>query len=377
MDYRSFFIITQPGIEDITLQELHSNNESYQLGLIDIKKTQGGIEFKASYENGHRLNYLLKSATRILLRITEFKCRDLPKLFNKLKKINWIEYTFSEELEFKVSCAKSRLIHTKKIEESAQKAVAFYFKAQPLAKKKREKAKYIKFKFHIRIQDDLLTLSFDTTGNRLDYRSDKASFQGHAPIRDNLAYACLKSYQNYFEDSTHELDLLDPMCGSATFLKEALDFNKKNNERDYSFEVLNIAIDPFRKLPAAPKKLFKSITGSELNKETVKQVNLKSPELKITENDFFNIKEFAKPTIIISNPPYGDRISNKSATKKEFLDKIIAHAKSIKNLQGFSFVYPDLDIKKEKDNSKFKFRKGIRFSNGGIKVVTYEFKRKL
>jgi putative N6-adenine-specific DNA methylase len=83
MDYRIFLIIP-PGLEDLAFAELMS-----KCPLDNITQMKGGIELTADLDWIVKAHTLLKIPTRLLMRITEFKVRDFPKLHQKFTSFKW------------------------------------------------------------------------------------------------------------------------------------------------------------------------------------------------------------------------------------------------------------------------------------------------
>ena len=65
------------------------------------------------------------------MRVTEFKVRDFPKLFNKVKKFNWSDYLYKDDIELKVTLKESRIIHSGRAENSIRKGLDAWLKGNP------------------------------------------------------------------------------------------------------------------------------------------------------------------------------------------------------------------------------------------------------
>ena len=103
-----FYLVISPGLEEISLNEIGNKWVNFfpDEKVPEIKKIVGGLELTLSLEKGVLLNQILKIPTRILLRLKEFKCRDLPKLYNKIKNIDWAPFLSEAPTSLKVSCRK-------------------------------------------------------------------------------------------------------------------------------------------------------------------------------------------------------------------------------------------------------------------------------
>ncbi len=345
---RQFYLNCPIGFEFLLKQEIQLKH-----GHLDIQIHKGGVLVNTELSNGLNFNHTLKIPTRVLLRIKEQKCRDLPKLYKILKKINWKEYLKQENIEFKVSAHKSRLIHTSKIEQTAISALNDYFKANQI----KESIKLVNVPnqlVFLRIDEDHLTISLDTSGKRLDERVPKR-YRGHASIRETYASALLLFL---LEDKEHQYNLLDPMCGSCTFLIEAKNFWQANKSRTYSYQNW---ISPSISSHMEMNNLWKirKFTGVEQDKEVHHKIENKMDFTLFQGNAFKRIDH--QDQIIISNPPYGKRIKIKNDRKSYFNNLIATYQKNY-TPKKMGLIIP-FDIAKD-----IKCERHLSFNQNGIKV---------
>lgn len=314
-----FFLVCPIGLEYLLENEIEVkyphffNSES----LLSITKAQGGIEIECPMENGLRLNQIIRSCSKILLRIKRQKCRDLPKLYNIIRKINWKTYFNQEHINFNITAKKSRLIHTKRIEDSATNALVDYFNANKIKASIKEKFADAPIQtLFLRFFDDELTISLDTSGDLLHIRGDR-SFRGHASLRENIAHLLLlKLFENL--DQGKAYNLIDPMCGTGTFLQEALKFNAPN-ERDFNYNYLNIApLEPLQ-VTQAIKSLDLKLFGLDIDSEIIENNRVRT-DIHFEQQDLFHPKQLEGNNLVIMNPPYGKRIQISGDKKKFFLD---------------------------------------------------------
>ena len=116
-----FFIICPLGFEEIQRLEIIKWSEHLKIEFSEIKKMKGGLEIQTNSMNFVQMIPYLKVATRVLLRISSFKVRDFPKLFNKVKKFDWGSYLYkSDDIRIQVTLKKSRLIHSTRAKESIE-----------------------------------------------------------------------------------------------------------------------------------------------------------------------------------------------------------------------------------------------------------------
>ena len=114
LNAQSFFLVAVPGLEDLVRAELR---EWYP----DLEATveHGGVSLHAPLSVGLGLNFALKTPTRILWRIADFRVRDFPKLYNKISLLPWNDWLVPDaQLDIQVATRLSRLKIKKRIEES-------------------------------------------------------------------------------------------------------------------------------------------------------------------------------------------------------------------------------------------------------------------
>lgn len=295
---KKVYLIIPPGLEDLALKEIQM-----KLPVVNYQITKGGIEVDVDLEWIARAHLLLKIPTRLLLRLTEFKVRDFPKLYQKMVSFRWNEFLSHPEPQFEISASKSRLNHTGRIEETVRKALSEAQRHQPLSLDWKKK-NYPSQTFYLRFHDDLLTMSLDLTGEPL-YKRGVQVIKGEAPLRENFAAAFVLEL---FEGLTTPITIVDPMCGSATFLTEATHFFQPLHKRPFAFETA-----PFFKGQLVPKitvdqKLpIKEARGFDINAELINKID--HPEIKIEVLDSLKAKlPIESDKVMICNPPYGERI---------------------------------------------------------------------
>lgn len=381
--YYSFFIISPLGLESLVLDELINKTESKLKFKIETPHlVKGGIEIKVPLEIGFALNLILRTPTRILLRIDDFKCRDLPKLFQKSSKIKWSNYLLSDQVEFECSSKESRLFDDRKIEKAIQDAITLFFDSNPRKKKYielQEKSQF-KAKIYARFENDQCTLSIDTSGELLFKRNQKF-LTGLAPIRENLAALLLRATTQDLEIKNY--NLIDPMCGSGTFLLEAKNFNNENNYRHFHFEYIPLFIESKNKNLQIEKNIPSlqfNCYGMDINPEIVKLAseNLIDQKIIISKSDVFTQKSFKPtedlPNIIILNPPYGIRVkTDKDINQKYFEDLLNSLKMNFHPLRIGIIIPSQYNTIHLKD---YELKSRIKFKNGGIPVTFYVYSAK-
>lgn len=364
MQYRLFLIIP-PGLEDLALQEVES-----KCPVTGIEKLKGGLELEADMDWIIKAHCLLKIPVRILMRIKEFKVRDFPKLHQKFMSLKWNEVLSHPEPVWEISCSKSRLMHTGRIEETVKDALTKALVRQPLSRDW-EKKNYSPQTFYIRLQDDNLTLSLDLTGEPL-YKRGLQTLKGEAPIRENFAAAML---QEIFQGITEDVSLVDPMCGSATLLTEAVNYHVPLHLRPFAFETAPFFKGKMIRLPLVTTKLpVKDVIGFDINEVLIKKVKEETKyNLSVQDSVGTPIKvngEF----IMICNPPYGERIKiagKRGSFLRDAWEKFLNEDKPLR----FGWVLPsDMDDLFSKPQG-YKILQKRHFRNGGMAVTFWIYER--
>lgn len=337
---------------------------------LEIQTDQGGVEIEADFHVGLQINFFLKLANRVLLRVAQKKICDFPALFNwieKQKKDPLLQQ-FSKDtvFDFEVAASQSRLNNEKRVIEILQK----HFRTGP----------DVTQKIYLRIHEDEVTLSLDTSGDLLHKRNQKDV--GIAPLRETLAAFCLrKMIGDLSPQDLQKINLLDPMCGSGTFLMEAARLYRPTQSRRWSF--LN--------WPQCPKifhsatflantfvfpRIFDQLRGQDLNAEVIEiaQRSLRSegsldPKILFQVRDLFSdiesekVEKFRSPVWVVSNIPYGERIKEVHSPHE-----IIQRIQKLWKPEKIGLLMSDRQVESLPAEDRNQIRARCRFKNGGLPV---------
>lgn len=359
MENNRFKLIYTPGLEDLGLMELKEKWPLlFEAPLPEINRAKGVLSFETSYEIGVSLNYWLKIPSKIHLIIAEFKCRDLPKLFNKIKKIDWKPYLYREEIDFEISSKKSRLINTKKIEETALDSFKNYFNANHLKTSIVESHKDLPNpKIFLRLVDDELTIHLNTSGELLHKRGEN-EYRGLASLRESYASALVY----LLKSKTSATKLIDPMCGSGSFLNEANLFYSPTL-RDFGFKEA-IHLKPKKELD---KKLFHEFYARDVYKKNIEYLSEAHPEFHPEVDNLFKANKTIKNEAIIINAPYGKRVKLND-TPENYYPKLANAVIEAYKPQNFGMLIPRPSKKTFLKLKDLNFKEVLRFSNNSIDV---------
>lgn len=348
-----FFFIIAPGLEKLAQKELELKwlqlstllPQYFTKELPSIHIEKGGISIKCKESSAWILNHYLKIPTRILQRLDRFRVRDIPKLFEKIRRMNWHNFLREGSVEIEVSTHSSRLKIKDRISQACQDALKDAQKHQPFRKKFLDIPQAI----FIRIVDDDVTVSLDTSGDPL-YKRGYKSYSVEAPIRENLAAALWFATEQGLQNSSvsastiansQELDVLDPMCGSGTLLLEAAFFWRAIRSRKFSYQNFPIVSEqaPSQKWPDLATSIkIKNLIGFDLEKKSIEasqnnfneikknnlDINLISERRDSLGNQILNF-DSSNAKVVLVNPPYNVRLPQQNSEQNYYtyiLDKL-------------------------------------------------------
>jgi putative N6-adenine-specific DNA methylase len=229
----SAFAITAPGIAPITAAELTA------LGIPHDTPTPDGVAFAADFHTIALTNLWLRTASRIIVRLGEFKAQGFAELEKGAAKVPWNQVLLpGQAVAMKVTCRKSRLYHSDAVAERVVRQIAKHFGLDvPVVRltdsddddAPTDEAQRIL----VRIVHDVVTVSADTSGELLHRRGYRKAI-AKAPLRETVAAACLLAIDY---DGTQPF--IDPLCGSGTLPIEAALIARKQapgRARPFAFE---------------------------------------------------------------------------------------------------------------------------------------------
>jgi len=299
------FMVATPGLE----KALHA--EALANGFADAKMTPGGIAIIGTWEDVWRANLVMRGATRILARLGSFMAFHLAQLDKRARKFPWGEVLRPDvPVRVEVSTSrKSKIYHagaaTQRVETALKESHAMTISADaPVVIK-------------LRIDDNRVTISVDTSGASLHKRGHKEAV-GKAPMRETLAALMLRECGYDGREP-----VLDPMCGSGTFLIEAAEMAMglhPGRTRSFAFQQLaTFDADAWEALlntgePRTPTQRFH---GSDRDAGAIRMASTNAEKAGV--GDWITFQNLAAadvkrpngpPGLIICNPPYGGRIGN-------------------------------------------------------------------
>ena len=384
------------GLETVLAKELT------QLGANNVRAGRRMVSFMGNKEMMYRANFQLHTAIRILKPIAHFKARSADNMYEEVKKIDWSQYiekgkTFSvDSVVYSEEFRNSRFV-TYKVKD----AIVDQFR-EKTGERPNISVSNPDIRLNIHVAEDDATLSLDSSGeslHRRGYRQESVE----APLNEVLAAGMI-----LMTGWNGETDFIDPMCGSGTLLVEAALIARNISpgvfRKEFAFEKwTDFDQDLFDSIyndDSQEKDFQHHIYGYDIDMKAVNtaRLNVKAAGLTkyitVEQQDFKDFTKPAEKAIMITNPPYGERIStpNLLATYK-MIGERLKHDFSGNDAWVLSFreecfdqigLKPSIKIPVFNGSLECEFRKYAMFdgkmrefrSEGGI-VKTEEEKREM
>ena len=305
--------------------------EVRELGY-DCQVENGRVRFQGDARAIIETNLWLRAADRIKIIVGTFPAKTFEELFQGVFALDWENY-LPLGARFPISkakCVKSKLHNEPSVQAISKKAVVKKLQkhyARPEGVPLMENGP--EFKIEVSILKDIATVMIDTTGSSLfkrGYRTEK----GGAPIKENMAAAILQ-LSNWFPDKP----LIDPTCGSGTFCIEAVMIARKmapGLRRSFAFEEWNWISDRLIqevRTEAAKKvdrELELDIMGCDIDARMVEIAKANAQAAGVAGDITFkqmrvqDLRSDKINGVIISNPPYGERLSDDEGVTKLYAE---------------------------------------------------------
>jgi putative N6-adenine-specific DNA methylase len=364
----SLFAVTAPGLEPLCAAELS------KLG-IQGRVEEGGVAWRGDMASVARANLWLRTATRVLVRVAEFRAKAFFELELNAKKIFWKRYLAAGgRAEFRVTARKSKLYHTGAIAERFEQALVAAVPGAQAGKAAEDDDDASDAQlFIVRFVHDVATISVDTSGRPLHMRGYRQQL-AKAPLRETLAAAMLLAAE--WDGTT---PLTDPMCGSGTIAIEAARMARRiapGCEREFTFlgwpkadlAAWNTLLAEARanELSASPVKIEASdrdagaIGAARANAERGRALG----DIEFAVQPISAIGAAPAPGLVAINPPYGVRVG-----ESDRLRNLYAQLGNVLRIQRPGWTLALLSADKQLEGQIGpSFDERLRTKNGGIPV---------
>lgn len=331
------FAVCAPGLEPLVVAELRS------LGVSRITGSPGGVSFTCDDEGLARTQLSLRVASRVLIRLMEFRAESFSQLEKSARKVEWARVMGPGDLvRLRVTCRKSALYHSGAVAQRVEaeivravKGVRFAASASvdeddatesdetPATAAGARGEQLIV----VRLDHDRCTISADASGELLHRRGYRLAI-GRAPLRETLAAAMLLG-----AGYDPKRPLADPMCGSGTIAIEGALIARRiapGLARTFAAEawpgadaaVWAKARETVKKriLPSAPAPIL----ASDRDEGAVQAAMENAERAGVAHDITFSVRslsDFEPPAgegLLLTNPPYGHRVGERDPLRDLF-----------------------------------------------------------
>ena len=311
-----FFAPCPRGLETVLAQEMQ------ELNAAEIRTANGGVHFSGDFKLCYNVNLQSRIASRVLWQVAHDRYQNEEDVYQVASALAW-ETWFDPALtiRIKVEAIRCPLKSLDFVTLRIKDAVCDRFRAHA-GKRPSVDTDEPDIRIHAFLDAQNVTLYLDTTGEPLFKRGLRKQ-TGEAPLRENLAAGILR-----LSGWSPGIPLLDPMCGSGTFLLEAalISLNiAPGAQRHFAFEKLK-SFDARswkqlsdQSIKRQKPKVSLPIYGSDLygNALDTTRTNLAAAGLEGTvqlkQANILEISAPARQGILVANPPYGERVGESEA----------------------------------------------------------------
>ena len=361
---------TFQGLEGVLADELRA------LGADDVAEGIRMVSFKGDKEMMYRANFCLRTALRVLKPFHTLRATDPDDLYDQLKGFDWTALmsagqTFMLDATVNSDSFRNSRFVTYRVKD----AIVDHF-SEATGRRPSIRLTNPDLRIDIHISGDEVTLSLDSSGEPL-YRRGWRVAQTDAPINEVLAAGIIK-----LSGWDGQTDLVDPMCGSGTFLVEAAliaaNINPGvfrqhfafQNWSDYDDELFNEIYND----DSGEREFTHKIIGTDCDGKAIaiSRANIKSAGVAkyvdLALRDLSEWNEAPEGGTIITNPPYGERLNPEAINQ---LYELIG--------QKLKFVFKGykawMIINKAEHNDHIGLRPSLRYPllNGAIECELREY----
>lgn len=311
------------GFEPLLAKELR------KLGAQKVKEGIRQVSFEGDTGFLYKANFNLRTALKVLKPLGRSQIRSQQDLYRAVYAIDWpalfdIDKSFALDTTMYSELFNNSLFVTQK----AKDAIVDRFRKE-VGRRPDVDTRQADVRIQLHLREDMLSISLDSSGSSL-HRRGYRQMTNLAPINEVLA-AGLLLHSEYSE----HFDLLDPMCGSGTFLIEAAmmacHIPPAINREQFAFQswkdfdpelwetIRKAAIGRIRDCSSSLVGYDKAPSAVAKAQENIKNANLEE-YIRIEQRDFFKTqKENTGKLQLVCNPPYGERLQVEGA---EFYGKL-------------------------------------------------------
>jgi putative N6-adenine-specific DNA methylase len=302
---QQYVLTCQSGLESLVRRECE------KLGLTEIVVTDRLISCTGNKQHMYELLVWSRFSNRVYIELSSSRIEDFDRLYDTLHTLNWTDYlTGKERIIIEAASTRSTLEHTPTIQSVSQRAIFSTMNTPNVTNG-------VEVHILILIIDNQAHILLDITGDPLHKRGYRRE-AGEAPLKENLAAAIVA-----FAGWKYTTPLSDPMCGSGTIAIEAAMMARgiaPGLHRKYRVEELRFHDSELlqKVRDNALSKIYPSgkytITASDIEPDMIQIARGNAKRAGVDNDIIFSVGNYISSPrsegIIISNPPYGNRLQN-------------------------------------------------------------------
>ncbi|MDB4710438.1 THUMP domain-containing protein [Flavobacteriales bacterium] len=304
---------TYAGVEELLKKEIESLTKK------PVLVERRAVSLDGNTEDLYKINLWSRLAIDVLVHLYAFRVTDEDDLYNKVTNFKWEEHLLDDEtFSFSSIVNSNNFRHSQYVALKAKDALVDRFKKRT-GKRPNVERKNPDKHFIIRISEKNGSILWNSTGDPL-FKRGYRTHTVEAPVNEVLAAAILDLIE--WDCKT---PLIDPMCGSGTFLAEALikscNYAPGLNRKQFAFEkTSDFKKELWDNLIEEAKSLINEckapIFGYDTDNEAIhfSTLNLENifpnNSVKLESRDFFELEKPIEDGLLIMNPPYDVRLKN-------------------------------------------------------------------
>ena len=310
------------GVESVTKRELA------KLGIADCPAVDGRLIFRGDMADVIDCNINLRTADRVLIKAAEFRAETFDDLFDGVYSVNWRDFASADQkIAVAVKSVKSKLSALGAVRGVAKKAVAEKLKKSYGLTGNLDESGSV-MKIEVSLKNDVAALWLDTSGAGLHKRGYRA-LVGVAPLRETLAAAVIMlSVWN------PDRVFADLFCGSGTLpieaamigLNMAPGMNRTFDMCGWKFFDRRVFDDAVEKARAAVTPRELRVYGFDIDENAVSLARKHAERCGVEKHIHFQRQDFRdfsskqRYGVIVSNPPYGERLMSQREVRGLYRD---------------------------------------------------------
>lgn len=302
---------TFQGLEDVLSEELIA------LGAENVEIGLRMVTFEGDLEMMYKANLCCRTALRILKPISKFTASNSDELYDMVRDFEWDQYlTPDKTFAIDSTVNSSEFTHSKFVTYRVKDGIADYFNDK-YGRRPSIRLNGADINLNVHIAEDRVTISLDSSGESLNKRGYRVA-QTEAPINEVLAAGIILK-----TGWRGESNFVDPMCGSGTFLIEAAliaaNINPGIFRQHYAFETWpDFDKELFEELyndDSQEREFAYKIYGGDITQAAIAAARKNVKAAGVENMVELECKPFEEWTeapldgILITNPPYGERIN--------------------------------------------------------------------